>query len=192
MRLAPWQAHPAVPPSSSSWKTGLPESELDDWVRWFIALDGRERKQYLDERSAPAMWRRWLDGYVSGKWDNPPAIYFHPDAPMRRMIPADAEVPDRLERLVELLEAGGDPMTWRTDPGKDAATTLAELWRTTDSPWGLCVVVRRLRNGDLDAINRLIDRVERGQLMPNAAAQQIRTRTTAPTWDELLQTLRPR
>ncbi len=166
-------------PSSVSWRTGDAVSELDDWVRWLISCAPEDRQRYLDEHQAPALWRRWLDGYLTGKWDNPPAIFWRPDAPMRRLLPLSVPQPDALEHLLDRLERGDTTALAAMPPAIDDAWTRAE------SPWGMVGLLVWLGRSEMhDAITRM-RRIERGEMTHQPVATWLRDRVRRPTEAEV-------
>lgn len=177
----PWEISPGSLPSSVSWRQGDEDSILDAWTRWFIGQDPTARQDYLDRHRAPALWRRWLDGQITGKWQNPPAIFFRLDAPMRRLVPASVPQPDRLEALVDTLGQGALP---------DALSVEIErAWQTGESPWGMVALLAWLERGEVDDAIARMRRVERGELAPAGVGAWLRDRVPRPTMVEVTQRL---
>lgn len=177
----PWEISPGSLPSSVSWRQGDDESILDTWTRWFIGQEPAARQDYLDGHRAPALWRRWLDGQITGKWDNPPAIFFRLDAPMRRLVPASVPEPDRLEALVEGLAAGSMP--------ERLASEIEHAWQTGESPWGMVALLAWLERGEVDDAIARMRRVERGELAPVGVGVWLRDRVPRPTIAEVTERL---
>ncbi len=181
MRAPPWQISPGEPPSSTRWRSGDSSSLLDEWARWFVSNEPEDRQRYLDEHRAPALWRRWLDGYLTGRWDNPPAIFFRFDAPMARLVPPTVAQPDALEQLVEALERGR--------PHKTTGAIVEAAWRSGESPWGMVALLVWLGRGEADEAVHKLRKVERGESTPGPVGAWLRDRVPCPTVEEIRQRL---
>lgn len=174
----PWEISPGSLPSAVRWQEGEAASVLDDFTAWLFAQDPDARHTYLDAHEAPALWRRWLDGRLTGKWTNPPMIFFRYDAPMRRLLPSSVPQPDRLEQLLDALDV--------QKPLPDTfAPAITSAWQTGDSPWGMVALLVWLERAEVsDAITRM-RKVELGELPPFTVGAWLRDRVREPSLGEV-------